>query len=109
MPDSYSHWLTCTNASLITEIINSSVHHILSLTDLNLTACQLQELSYKICTHPAFDQTPFQPNSHFRNLILKGLIPQALIHTFQNYNISTRIASKTITKILLHINDQVYN
>ena len=54
-PDSHLHWLTCSNSSLIINIINSSIQHILSKADLNLSTSQLYELTYKIQNHPLFD------------------------------------------------------
>src|ERR1043165_6336878 len=109
LPDSNLHWLTCSNPSLITNIINSSIQHILSKTDLNLTTTLLHELIRKIQNHPSFDRIPFQTNSFYLDLTLKGLIPKALIETIHNYNIPTKIASQTIIQILLDINDQIYS
>ena len=108
-PDSHSHWLTCSNSSLIINIINSSIQHILSKADLNLSTSQLYELTRKIQNHSSFDRIPFQANSFYLDLTLKGLIPKALIETIHNYNISIKIVSQTIIQILLNINDQIYN
>jgi hypothetical protein len=109
LPDSHSHWLTCLNSSLITNIINSSIQHILSKAELDLSTSQLHELIRKIQKHPSFDRIPFQANSFYLNLTLKGLIPKALIETIHNYNIPTKIASQIIIQTLLDINDQIYN
>jgi hypothetical protein len=109
LPDSHSHWLTCLNPSLITNIINSSIQHILSKADLDLSTSQLHELIRKVQKHPSFDRIPFQANSFYLDLTLKGLIPKALIETIHNYNIPTKIASQIIIQTLLDINDQIYN
>ena len=107
--DSHSHWLTCSNSLLITNIINSSIQHILSKAELNLSTNQLHELIRSIQNHSSFDRIPFQANSFYLDLTLKGLIPKTLVETIHNYNIPTKIASQTIVQILLDINNQIYN
>jgi hypothetical protein len=51
---------------------------------------------------------PLQTSSCHLELTLKGLIPLSLIKTIQDLDVSYKLASTIIIKILLEINKQIY-
>jgi len=108
LADSLTHWHTCSNPSLIFNIIQTSISEYINHTDLDLSTNQQEELIHKISNHYAFYPIPLQTNQHYLDITLKGLIPKSLIEIVQNFNISYKLVSQTIIAILLKVNELSY-
>jgi hypothetical protein len=107
--DTSSHWYTCPNSTPLTQIINSSIHEIISIANLNLPPYQLNNLIYTISSHPSFNPLPSTLYPYSLHSTLKGLIPKPLIQSLDPFEISYSHASQLIIQILLKISDQIYN
>jgi hypothetical protein len=105
LPDSTTHWQTCSDPILLNKIIQDTISKHISQNNLDLSKSQQEELIQKIQNYETFHLIPFSENSFYLDIILKGLIPKSLIQTTQNFNISYKLASQTIIKILLEINE----
>src|ERR1043165_4757719 len=108
LPDSPTHWRLCSNSSLISNLIQTSISEHINQADLNLSKNQQKELICKISNHYAFNFLFPQSNLYHLDITLKGLIPKSLIDTVQSFNILYKLASQTIIAILLKVNKLFY-
>ena len=108
-PDTSSHWYTCSNITSLWQIINSSIHEIISNANLNLPPHQLNNLIHTISSHPSFNPSPSTLYPYSLHSTLKGLISKPLVQSLDPFNISYSHASQLIIQILLKISDQIYN
>ena len=106
--DSPLHWLNCSSSTLLQYIINTCINQYLNSTEVDLIPDQKTELIQLIQQHEAFNLVAVHQSSHYLELTLKGLIPNSLIRTVQNFHIPYKQASHIIIELLLKINEQVY-
>jgi len=99
----------CSDNTILTQTINSSIQKIILNSNLNLSTHQLHNLIHTISSHPSFTFPPLSLYPYSLNSTLKGLIPISLIQALDPFDISYSNASQLIIQILLKISDQLYH
>ena len=109
LPDSSSHWYTCSSHNSLTQIINSCISETISKFNLNLSTLELSYLKHTISSHPSFSPHPSPLYPYSLHSTLKGLIPIPLIQSVQTFDLSYSLASQLIIQTLLKISNQLYD
>ena len=109
LPDSSSHWYTCSSHNSLTQIINSCISETISKFNLNLSTLELSYLKYTIFSHLSLSPHPSPLYPYSLHSTLKGLIPIPLIQSVQTFDLSYSLASQLIIQTLLKISNQLYN
>ena len=109
LPDSSSHWYTCSSHNSLTQIINSCISETISKFNLNLSTLELNYLKHTISSHPSFSPHPSPLYPYSLHSTLKDLIPIPLIQSVQTFDLSYSLASQLIIQTLLKISNQLYD
>ena len=109
LPESPTHWYTCSHYNLLLQIIHLSISETISSFTLNFSHHELNYLIHTISSHPSFSLHSSSHYPYSLHSIFRGLISTPLIQCILPFDISYSIASQIIIQILIKISNQLYN